>query len=391
MSVKVVTVGARGYATTYVHPLLDDMHKGIYTYAGVIARDITKSPFCDRIKEENITICKTLAEYFEQGNKADLVIVSTPPHLHRDECLLAIKNGADVLCEKPIAPLYSQALDMIEASEKSGKFIGICYQWSYSDANRALKSDILAGKLGKAKELKTFVSWPRPWEYYSGAWKGKICAEDGTWILDSVAGNAAAHYLHNLYFILGDAMNTCDFPETIRCELFRANQIENYDTCLLDIKTKSGVKLFYGASHATEKNESPKFHFTFENAVVTFNMGGEENHIIAKFSDGTVKDYGDPGQGLNNRIWDAIDAVTTRKPLVCTVQTALAHTLTVNRLYDHGEIVDFPEEILCIDQEEKKTTVNGLYDLMYKAYEKGCLLSDFGIKWAKPSSFSVER
>lgn len=389
MSVRVVTVGARGYATAYVRPLLENMHEGKYVYAGVIARDITKSSFCDRILEENIVVCKSLKEYFEQGNQADLVIISTPPHLHKEESLLAIRNGADVLCEKPIASLYEDALSMLEESRNSGKFIGIGYQWSFSEANRSLKADILAGKLGKPKELKGFVSWPRGWNYYDGAWKGKIQDENGTWILDSVVGNAAAHYLHNMYFLLGDAMDTCDFPSRIRCELFRANKIQNFDTCLLDIETRSGAKLLFAASHATEKNELPRFCYTFENAVVSYNMEEENNRIKVTFSDGTVKDYGDPGEGLNNRLWDAIDSVTSRKPLMCTVQTALAHTLTVNQLYENGAIIDIPEEMVVEDEAKQQTVVNGLYELMRQAFDRGCLLSDLGIEWAEAKSFLV--
>lgn len=390
MSIKVVTVGASGYATTYVHPLLDDMHKGIYTYAGAVDIDITNSPFYDRIIEENIPVYKTLDEYFKDGNKADLVFVCIPPHVHKDTSILAVQNDADVLCEKPVAPLYQDALEMIDASEKTGKFIGIGYQWSYSDANRALKEDILSGKLGRAKELKSFISWPRPWSYYNGTWKGKIKDHNGNFILDSVVSNAAAHYLHNMYFLLGDQMNTCDFPKQIRCELLRANEIENFDTCLLDIETKSGVKLIYAASHVTDRNESPKFYFTFENAVVSFNMKEQSDHIIAEFSDGTVKDYGNPNEGLNNRIWNAIESVTRRTPLVCTVKTASAHTLTVDALYKYGRILGFPKPLICEDNEEKQTKVYGLYELMYEAYQKGCLLSDMNVEWAKCHKFSID-
>lgn len=386
MSVKVVTIGARGYATTYVHPLLDDMHTGKYTYAGAIARDIEKSEFCDWIRRENIPTYKTLKDYFDAGNEADLVIISTPPFLHKADTLLAIEHGANVLCEKPVASTYDDAKAMLEASRNSGKFVGICYQWSFSAANRAFKADILAGKLGKAKEMKCFVSWPRGWDYYGGAWKGKIKDEQGNLILDSVVSNATAHYLHNMYYLLGDAMDTCDFPEKIRCELFRANEIENFDTCFLDIVTKTGVKLSYAASHAAGKNEGPKFVFTFENAVVTYNMGGEANHIIATFNDGTVKNYGNPGDGIHTRIWDAIDAVTSHKPIVCTVQTAIAHTLTIKELYHHGEIVDFPAELICKDEENQMTSVKGLFELMEQAYEKGCLLSDLGVTWAKATT-----
>ncbi len=388
MSVKVVLIGARGYATSHLHPLLENMHTGKYTIAGVIARDITKSEYCEWVQKENITVCKSLEEYFESGYKADLVVISTPPQLHRKDTLLAIENGADVLCEKPVASSYEDAKMMLEASEKSGKFVGICYQWSYSAANRAFKSDILAGKLGKPKELKVLVSWPRGWSYYDG-WKGRIKDDEGNLILDSVVCNAAAHYLHNMYYILGDAMDESDAPDKIRSELIRVNNIENFDTCFLDIKTKSGAKLTYIASHAAEKADGPRFVFNFENAVVTFNMGGEANHIIATFTDGTVKDYGDPGEMYNQRLWDSIDSVTTREPLVCTVKTAIAHTYTINQLYEKAQITDAPKELLCIDENEEKTYLKGLYEFMLEAYEKGCLLSDLGVDWIKADSFTV--
>ncbi len=391
MSVKVVTVGAGGYATTYVHPLLDDMHKGIYEYAGVIETNIENSPYVQRIHDENIPVCKTLDEYFAKGYEADLVIIAIPTHFHKDTAITAVNHGADVLCEKPAAPLYSDVLQMISASEQTGKFIGIGYQWSYSAAIRSLKTQILSGELGKPLEMKSFVSWPRPISYYEGStWKGKIKDEDGNFILDSVVGNATAHYLHNMYFLLGEEMNTCDFPSIIRCELLRGNKITNFDTCLLDIKTEKGVKLFFAASHVTDRNEDPKFCFTFENAVVTFNMGGEKDHIIAKFNDGTIVDYGNPNDAINTRVWEAIDSVKSRKPLVCMAHTASAHTLTVDSLYTNGEIIDFPEQITkTID--EKQIVVDGLYETMYKAYENGKLLSDFGVSYVKAKQFNVKK
>lgn len=389
MSVKVVTVGAGGYATTYVHPLLDDMHKGNYEYAGIIERDMSRCPFTERIKEENIPVFESLDEYFKKGNKADLVIIAIPTHFHKYNSIIAVEHGADVLCEKPAAPLYADVLEMIDAAEKNDKFIGIGYQWSYSEAMRSLKADILAGKLGKAIELKSFISWPRPHEYYNGTWKGKIKDSDDNFILDSVVNNAAAHYLHNMYYLLGDAVDTCDYPKNIRCELLRANEIENFDTCLLDIETKSGAKLIYTASHITDRNESPKLHFKFEKCTVTFNMGGEGDHVIAKFDDGTVKDYGNPGDRLNTRMWEAIDAVTTRKPLVCTVKTAAAHTLTVNELYEKGKITEFPDELITVDGNQ--TVVKGFYELMFEAFEKGCLLSDIDVSWIKAQKFTVNK
>jgi len=378
--VKIVLVGARGFSEAYLEPLLENLDSGSYTFCGVIARDITKSAYCDEIMKRNIFVCKSLEDYFASGRKADLVIISTPPYLHRQQSILAMENGADVFCEKPIAPRFEDAEAMLEASRRTGKFLAIGFQWSYSPAIRSLKADILAGKLGQVKQMKSFISWPRGWNYYeSSTWKGRQRDENGTWILDSVASNATAHYLHNMYFLLGKDMNSCDFPTSIRAELFRANKIENFDTCLLDIETRRNGKLLFVASHVTEKNEKPKFLFEYSKATVSFNMGGEPNRIIARFSDGTVKDYGDPEEGLNIRLWDAIDAVNTRKPMTCTVETAMAHAATIQYLYNYEEIKTISQDILFEDSVKRQTSVVGLYDMLYRAFQEGKLLSDLGI------------
>ena len=310
MKTRVVLVGARGYATAYLEPLLEHMDSERYEFAGVVARDITKSPCCQEVLDRKVPVYKTLEAFFAE-KKADLVIIATPPHLHAAQSLLAIANGANVLCEKPIAPLYTDALAMKAAADNSGKFIGIGFQWAFAQAVQSLKKDILSGVLGKPKVFKSFVSWPRGWDYYEGTWKGNVREPDGTWILDSVVGNATAHYLQVLYFLLGEEMNGCDYPRHIACELFRANQIDNFDTCLLDIKTCGGTDIFYVASHATDINENPKFQLEFENAVVSYNMEKNDNRIVAVFSDGTVRDYGDRGvfrarYGLRDPAPDAI-------------------------------------------------------------------------------------
>lgn len=392
MDVKVVTIGAKGYATTYLHPLLDDMNTGKYTYAGAVAIDITECKFYDWMRESNIPTYTTLEEFYADGHTADLVVIATPPHLHFPQTMLALKNGANVLCEKPVTPLYEDALMMQKTAEENGKFVAVGYQWSYSYASRNLKKDILEGKFGKPKQLKTYVSWARNWDYYS-TWKGKLRDKSGVWIHDSIASNAAAHHLHNMYFILGDAMDECTYPKFIRSELLRANDIETYDTCLLDITTENDVKIFYAVSHSAGGaiDTPPQYVFEFENGVVHFNMGGEKDHIIAEFEDGTIKDYGNPSVDYDTRLWEAIDAVKTGEKMVCTAKTAAAHTFTINQLHKNGEIVVLPEERLIKDNKKRITIVKDLPELLKKAFEEGKLLSDMGVEWTKCVEFETKR
>lgn len=392
MDVKVVTIGAKGYATTYLHPLLDDMNTGKYTYAGAVAIDIEECKFFDWMRDSNIPTYTTLEEFFADGHTADLVVIATPPHLHFSQTMLALKHGASVLCEKPVTPLYEDALMMQKTAEENGKFVAIGYQWSYAYANRNLKKDILSGKFGKPKQLKSFVSWPRGWDYYDKTWKGKLRDKDGVWILDSIASNAAAHHLHNMYYLLGESMDECAYPKFIRSELLRANDIETYDTCILDITTENDAKIFYAVSHtAGDKELDPKYIFEFKNGIVHCNMGGEKDHIIAEFNDGTIKDYGDPMVDYDARLWEAIEAVKTGGKMICTAKTAAAHIFTTNQLHNNGEVIVLPNEILIKDNEKRRTTVKNLLELLERAFEEGKLLSDLGVEWAKCVEFETKR
>ena len=94
---------------------------------------------------------------------------------------------------------------MKEAQNKSGKFIYIGYQWSYSEPITKLKEDIASGKYGELKEMKTLILRPRDRDYFGRGvgWAGKICTADGKKVYDSVANNSAAHYLFNMLFVMG--------------------------------------------------------------------------------------------------------------------------------------------------------------------------------------------
>ena len=54
-------------------------------------------------------------------------------------------------------------------------------------------------------------------------------------------------------------------PKTVNAELFRANDIENYDTCKVDMTFENGAKALYIASHATDTVCEPMFEYYFEN------------------------------------------------------------------------------------------------------------------------------
>lgn len=371
---KILLVGAGGYASGYVKTLLDIIDDEI-VWEGIVDPYYSSCAKKEEIDAAKIPVYNTMEEFYSEHH-ADLAIVCTPPFLHKEHSICALSHGSYVLCEKPVAPTLSDAEAMLEAEKKYGKWIAIGYQWSFSDAIQNLKSDILSGKLGAPISFKTAISWPRTLDYYNRGtkWGGRI-SKDGIVILDSIASNACAHYLHNMFFLLGKEMNKSADVSELSGECLRANDIENFDTCALKLTAGEGVPLYFIASHATETRREPEFVYTFENAKVIYSQNDESN-IKAVFNDGREICYGDPFENRFKKLLDCIDALKFGTTPICTVETALPHTKLIKRLYDEIPIKDFPKDQVCYDEAENRIFVRGLFDKMYEAYASEAMITE---------------
>jgi predicted dehydrogenase len=262
--------------------------------------------------------------------------------------------------------------------------VAIGYQWSFSEAVLGIKQDILSGILGQPLEFKTAVLWPRRTSYYRrNAWAGKVRAQDGAWILDSPVNNAAAHYLHHMLFLLGNADDRSAEPASMEAELYRANDIENYDTAALHIVTGNGANLLFLTAHSVDKSYGPLLHLEFDKAVVEY--PGDNGTFQAKFRNGEVKSYGSPDSGEANKLWGAVEAVRTGKPPLCGIQAASPH-LVCTAAAQQAPIHRFPQRLIHIQDEygeDPLVYVDGLFEDLLGCYHAGCLPSQRpGIAWA---------
>ena len=259
---------------------------------------------------------------------------------------------------------------------KYGKFIAIGYQWSYSAVIQRLKMDILKGKLGKPISFKTFISWPRNRAYYSrgSGWGGRI-EKDGRLILDSIASNACAHYLHNMLFLLGDTMQTSASVTEFTADCYRANAIENFDTCSIRMAA-GGTKLYFAASHATRYNRDPEFEYAFEKARIC-SAQEKGSDIVAEFADGSRKVYGDPFENRFKKFYYCVAATENRPVPVCTAETALPHVQLIESLYRSARIKNFDGQYIQVNPQTDSVYVEGLFETLYGAYEKEMLVRVF--------------
>ncbi len=382
--VSIVLVGVGGYGNMYVDALLSSPERDDFKVVGVVDPRPEGCRNLHRIKEMGIPIFSSMEEFYADF-KADLAIISTPIHFHCSQTCYALSRGSNVLCEKPVSATIQEARQMMEARDHAHKIVAIGYQWSYTDAIRALKKDIQSGLFGRPKRFKTIVLWPRNRDYYSRSWAGKLRDGEGRWILDSVANNATAHYLHNMFYVLGREENESARPSQITAELYRANEIENFDTAAVRVFTQEGVELLFYVTHAVVETVNPTFCFEFEKARVVYGpLENKNGNILAVFNDGTCKVYGNPEKENMKKLWMTIDAVKGIQHVVCGIEAATSHTLCINGMQESvSPIPYFPGNLVKYDEKAKVTWVEGLNEVLKTCYQEWKLPHEIGVEWAK--------
>ena len=239
--VTLVLVGIGGMGSVYLQTLLENRDRGLFKIQGTVDPFPEGCPQLDELQTLRIPLYPDLENFFDR-HEAELTIVSSPIQYHSPQTRLALQNASDVLCEKPLAATIQEARTIIEARDRAEKWVAVGYQWSFSPAIQALKKDILGGLFGKSKRLKCLYLWPRDEAYYRrNDWAGKQKDRAGRWILDSPANNAMAHDLHNMLYVMGATPETSAGPARVEAELYRAHDIQNFDTAAARCLTDTGV------------------------------------------------------------------------------------------------------------------------------------------------------
>ena len=131
------------------------------------------------------------------GTHLDYVSICTPNYLHDAHIRMALRSGADAICEKPLVlnPWNVDALMDIE--KESGQKINTILQLRLHPSIIALKNKVdAAGKKEKYDIDLTYITSRGNW--YDVSWKGDESKSGG------IATNIGVHFYDMLYWIFGD-------------------------------------------------------------------------------------------------------------------------------------------------------------------------------------------
>ncbi|MBM3294379.1 MAG: Gfo/Idh/MocA family oxidoreductase [Candidatus Aminicenantes bacterium] len=384
-TVSVVLSGIGGMGEVYLEALFGEIERGRVRLAGAVDPHPQRSSKFGRLKELGIPVFPDLEGFFSLG-AADLAVISSPHQHHARQTVLSLSRGCHVLCEKPAAATVQEVRSMIEAERRTGRWVAVGYQWSFNPAFQELKRDILSGRFGRPRRVRLLYLWSRTFAYYArNAWAGRLRDETGAWILDSPAHNAMAHDLHNIFFLLGAKPASGALPLRVTAELYRAYAVENCDTAAARIEAEGGVEILFLATHVPEADRGPLCEFEFESGTVR--IDGRTNPVLARWADGTAKDYGIPDAELLRKLDLSIDGVRTGALPLCGLEAAFSEVLCMNGLQDSaGRAAGFPPALVreTGTGPDRRLAVAGLDEAFQACFETRRLPSELGRPWAKP-------
>jgi predicted dehydrogenase len=251
-------VGLGGYAGQAVNSLLkySTCSESIVQLASVFEPDqATHAAQIDELRMRGVSVVDSYDALLRSD--AEAVWLPLPIHLHRQFTEQALAAAKAVLVEKPAAGSIQDVDSMITARDRSRLPVAVGFQDIYCDSTAYLKRMILAGEIGSVKSITVTGCWPRSSAYYGrNQWAGRQRFA-GSWVLDSPANNALAHFVNLAIFLAGDRLNLSGVPESIEAELYRVNSIENYDTCAFRLRLASGANILIYLTHASMRTVHP--------------------------------------------------------------------------------------------------------------------------------------
>jgi len=126
------------------------------------------------------------------------VSVCTPNKMHSIISIDCLRAGKNVLCEKPAARIYSEALEMQKAQHESGKVLNIGVVNRFNTAVNEIKKFISAGELGELYHVYVSFRAQRSIPGLGGAFTTKAIAGGGVLI------DWGVHYLDIVMYCAGD-------------------------------------------------------------------------------------------------------------------------------------------------------------------------------------------
>jgi predicted dehydrogenase len=392
---RVGLIGVSGYSRVHLDHLWAMHGTGEIVLCAVVVIDADRqTEICERLRAIGCDVPPTMQELLAalRELRLDLCIVPTPLHLHCSHTAALLEAGVNVLVEKPLAPTLREANIIVATARTAGRVAAVGFQYLHAPEVQALKLRLLAGDIGRIQRISVCASWPRSHAYYQrNQWAGRISLADA-WVLDSPVANAMAHFFMLLLYLAGETPGAVTNVRRISAELYRAQDIESFDTAVLSMMTASDCILDFYGTHSAGGVTRPILVVEGERGRAEW---VQDAHALVQ------------GPGVEWRQDAAAEPVTRERMLrdvlarcagedrfVCTPELAREHVRCVQALHADARITSLPENAKSIQHVDPDTYtyITGLDQHLATAFAGRIGLRAAGAPWAvAPVEFDLEQ
>ncbi len=119
----------------------------------------------------------------------DAVVVSTPPSVHAEMCIEALKAGKHVLCEKPLARTPDECRKVLKAAEESGRFLATGFNYRFYPSIQKAQALLNAGVIGELDHIRGYSGYSaadhsHPWLHDADVMGGGALRDNGIHLID---------------------------------------------------------------------------------------------------------------------------------------------------------------------------------------------------------------
>ncbi|MBR5626758.1 MAG: Gfo/Idh/MocA family oxidoreductase, partial [Thermoguttaceae bacterium] len=143
----------------------------------------------------------------------DIVDVVAPNFLHKDMVLAAAKAGKTIVCEKPFAMSYEEAVEMVEAIEKAGVKNMVSFNYRRVPAVTLFKQIVDEGRVGRPFHYRAIYNQDYTISQKVPAGGASLWRLDAKVAGSGVTGDLLAHSIDTAEWINGPIKKVCAYTE----------------------------------------------------------------------------------------------------------------------------------------------------------------------------------
>ncbi len=215
-----------------------------------------------------------------EKEKPDVVDIITPPETHLEMCKFAADKGIHIICQKPLAPSYDEAREIVEYVKSKNVRFMVHENWRFQPWYREIKKLLDKQVIGIPHSLyfrsRMGDGWGEnayiPRQPYFRNYPRFLIYENGI------------HFIDTFRYLFGEV-------EMVFADIRKLNPvIKGEDAANVFLRMENGVRCTWDANRYNEPNyDNPRF--TFGECLVEGNKGS-----IRLYPDGkiTIQELGKP-------------------------------------------------------------------------------------------------